>query len=87
MSDKITIINWNINSIGRHFDELKQLVATYNPDYICLQKVRNRTSLDKFSIPGYHAMFTFDDYGFMSGVVLYTRIIDGIEPIGKATCD
>lgn len=81
MSDKITIISWNINSIGRHFDELKQLVATYNPDYICLQKVRNKTSLDKFSIPGYHAMFTFDDYGFMSGVVLYTRIIGGIEPI------
>lgn len=81
MSDKITIISWNINSIGRHFDELKQLVDTYSPDYICLQKVRNKTSLDKFSIPGYHAMFTFDDYGFMSGVVLYTRIIDGIEPI------
>lgn len=81
MSDRTTIISWNINSIGRRFGELKQLAETYNPDYICLQKVRNKTSLDKFTIPGYHPLFTFDDYGSMSGVMLYTRIIDGIEPI------
>ena len=81
MSDKTTIISWNINSIGKRFDELKQLVEKYAPDYICLQKVRNKSTLDKFSIPGYHSLFTFDDYGSMSGVMLYTRIIDGIEPI------
>lgn len=81
MSDKTTITSWNINSIGRRFDELKQLVEEYRPDYICLQKVRNKTSLDKFTIPGYHSLFTFDDYGSMSGVMLFTRIIDGIEPI------
>ena len=81
MSDRITIISWNINSIGKRFDELKQLIETYNPDYICLQKVRNKTSLDKFTLPGYHSLFTFDDYGSMSGVMLYTRIINGIEPI------
>lgn len=81
MSDKMTIISWNINSIGRRFDELQQLVEEYRPDYICLQKVRNKTSLDKFTIPGYHSLFTFDDYGAMSGVMLYTKIIDGIEPI------
>lgn len=39
MSNKTTIISWNINSIGRRYDELKQLAETYNPDYICLQKV------------------------------------------------
>ena len=38
-----TIISWNINSIGRRFDELKRLVETYNPDFVCLQKVRNKT--------------------------------------------
>ncbi len=81
MSDKTTIISWNINSIGRRFDELKQLVETYAPDYVCLQKVRNKTALDRFTIPGYHSLFTFDDYGSMSGVMTYTRIIDGIEPI------
>lgn len=81
MSESTTIISWNINSIGRRFDELKQLTGTYTPDYICLQKVRNKTSLDKFIIPGYHSLFTYDDYGSMSGVMLYTRIIDGIEPI------
>lgn len=81
MSDKMTIISWNINSIGRRFDELKQLVEEYRPDFICLQKVRNKTSLDKFTIPGYHSLFTFDDYGSMSGVMLFIRIIDGIEPI------
>lgn len=81
MSDKTTVISWNINSIGKRFDELRQLVEKYAPDYICLQKVRNKSSLDKFSIPGYHSLFTFDDYGSMSGVMLYTKIIDGIEPI------
>ena len=81
MSNKTTIISWNINSIGRRYDELKQLAEAYNPDYICLQKVRNKTSLDKFTIPGYHSLFTFDDYGSMSGVMIYTRIKEGIEPI------
>lgn len=81
MSDKTTIISWNINSIGRRYDELKQLAETYNPDYICLQKVRNKSYLDKFTIPGHHGLFTFDDYGSMSGVVLYARTKDGIDPI------
>ncbi len=81
MSNKTTIISWNINSIGRRYDELKQLAETYNPDYICLQKVRNKSYLDKFTIPGYHGLFTFDDYGSMSGVMLYARTKDGIDPI------
>lgn len=81
MSNKTTIISWNINSIGRRYGELKQLVEAYNPDYICLQKVRNKTSLDKFTIPGYHSLFIFDDYGSMSGVMIYTRVKEGIEPI------
>ena len=82
MSNKTTIISWNINSIGRRYDELKQLAETYNPDYICLQKVRNKSYLDKFTIPGYHGLFTFDDYGSMSGVMLYARTKDG--KIGRA---
>lgn len=82
MSNKTTIISWNINSIGKHYHELKQLAETYNPEYICLQKVRNKIAdLDKFTIPGYHGLFTSDDYGSMSGVMLYAKIKDGVNPI------
>ncbi len=34
------IVSWNINGLKSRFDELKQLVNSYNPDFVCLQKVR-----------------------------------------------
>lgn len=74
------IISWNINSIGRRFGELKQLVESYAPDYVCLQKVRNNSGREKFSLEGYHSMFTFCDYGDMSGVMVYAKIEDGMDP-------
>ncbi len=75
------IISWNINSIGRRFDELKQLVESYDHDYVCLQKVRNNSGREKFSVDGYHPMFTVCDYGDMSGVMTYAKIESGIDPI------
>ena len=81
-----TIISWNINSIGRRFDELKRLVETYNPDFVCLQKVRNKTSsLGQFMIPRYHVFFNAQDYGDMSGVMLYIRIQEGIGQVCQLT--
>ncbi len=75
------IVSWNINSVGRRFDELKQLVELYAPDYVCLQKVRNNSGREKFSIEGYNTMFTVCDYGDMSGVMVYAKTDNEINPM------
>lgn len=73
-------ISWNINSLGRRFGELKELVETYNPDFVCLQKVRNNTTREKYILEGYHPLFSFEDYGNWSGVMTYSRIDNAVSP-------
>lgn len=71
---KYRFISWNINSIGKRFDEVKELVEAYNPDFMCLQKVRCASAREKYVIDGYKPMFTFDDYGDNSGVMIYGKV-------------
>ena len=44
------IISWNINGIKAHFDALQQLVNSYEPDILCLQKVKSSKGLEAFPI-------------------------------------
>lgn len=41
------IISWNINGIKAHFDALQQLVNSYEPDILCLQKVPEGVKLTR----------------------------------------
>lgn len=68
------IISWNINSLGRRFNELKLLIETYAPDFVCLQKVRCGSVREKHIVDGYRPMFNFDDYGDNSGVMIYGKV-------------
>lgn len=47
------IISWNINGIKSHYEALKELVAKYDPDIICLQKVKATHGTEGFPLPGY----------------------------------
>lgn len=42
------IISWNINGIGKRYDELEELPYRYRPDFICLQKVRCNDGRDEY---------------------------------------
>ncbi len=52
------IINWNVTGLASRFTELKQLVDNFTPDFLCLQKVRNNSSREKFDIVGYRQLYT-----------------------------
>lgn len=71
------IISWNINGLGKHFNELKQLIEAYNPDYVCIQKMRNKTGLEKFAIDGYQQLYVYNDIADWSGVIIYWKKLDG----------
>lgn len=68
------IISWNINGIGKRFDELEELAYRYRPNFICLQKVRCNDGRDDYKIEGYRQLFNLNDYGSWSGVTTYWKI-------------
>lgn len=70
------IISWNINGIKAHFDALQQLVDAYEPDILCLQKVKSSKRIEAFPIEDYKV---FDMPAYRSqyyGVGTYYRNID-----------
>ena len=70
------IISWNINGIKAHFDALQVLVNSYEPDILCLQKVKSSKGIEAFPIEGYKP---FDISTYRSryyGVGTYYRNID-----------
>lgn len=73
------IVSWNINGLKSRFDELKQLVNSYNPDFICLQKVRCNSGREQFEIEGFRALHAPVDSGKWSGVITYARIPDDVD--------
>lgn len=68
------IISWNINGIASRFEELRQLIGSYRPDIVCLQKVRCNKQRNLFAIDGYRILYEPCDSGSWSGVVVYVRI-------------
>lgn len=73
------IINWNVNGLASRFTELKQLVDDFTPDFLCLQKVRNNSSREKFDIVGYRQLYTMQDCGKWSGVMIYAKIPSAVD--------
>lgn len=69
----MNIISWNINGLKSGFDELRELIATYSPDFVCLQKVRCNTGREQYAIDGYRSLYTSADSGGWSGVMTYAR--------------
>lgn len=70
------IISWNINGIKAHYDALQQLVNSYEPDILCLQKVKSSKGIEAFPIEGYKP---FDISTYRSryyGVGTYYRNFD-----------
>lgn len=67
-------ISWNINGLTKRFEEVKQLLEDYAPDFLCLQKVRSHGDRDRFEIDGYRQLFAPQDCGDWSGVTIYTKI-------------
>lgn len=39
-------ISWNINSLKNKFGEVKGLIESYKPDFLCLQKIRLNKGLE-----------------------------------------
>lgn len=73
---ELRIISWNINGIKAHFDALQMLVNSYEPDILCLQKMKSSKGIEAFPIKGYKffdiSMYRSQYYG----VGTYYRNID-----------
>ena len=78
------LISWNIDGIKAHFDALLKLVDRYNPEIICLQKVKDSKDSTKFEIPGYKRACNSAPY---AGVVTYVKncipctFVQPLEPV------
>ena len=72
------IISWNINGLGRHFSDVKRLIEEHKPDFLCLQKMRNNTTREKYEIDGYKAIYNICDVGHYSGVMMYAKLFEEI---------
>lgn len=66
-------ISWNINGLTKRFEEVKELLEKYSPDYLCLQKVRSNADRDRFEVDGYRQLFAPQDCGDWSGVSIYAK--------------
>lgn len=66
-------ISWNINGLTKRFEEVKQLLEAYAPDYLCLQKVRSNADRNLFEVDGYRQLFAPQDCGDWSGVSVYAK--------------
>lgn len=72
--DVMLFISWNINGLAKRFEEVKQLLGKYAPDFLCLQKVRCNADRRRFEIDGYRQLFAPQDYGDWSGVTMYVKL-------------
>lgn len=72
------LISWNVNGLARRYDEVKELIAAYAPDFLCLQKVRSKEDSGRFTVDGYRQLFAPVDFGDWSGVSTYVRIDSGM---------
>ncbi len=66
-------VSWNINGLTKRFEEVKELLETYAPDFLCLQKVRSNADRDRFEVDGYRQLFALQDCGDWSGVSIYAK--------------
>lgn len=67
------IISWGINGLGRNFATIQQLAVKFEPDFICLQKVRCDRTREKYELEDYNSHYKPEDYGRDSGVMTYAK--------------
>lgn len=66
----LRLISWNIDGVKAHFGSLKQMVAEYQPDIICLQKYKDNKASAEFELPGYKRNYSLAAY---AGVATYIK--------------
>lgn len=64
------IVSWNIDGVKTHFDGLQQLVRKYDPDIICLQKLKCSGSVKPYELDGYKLTVS---KGPWAGVATYVK--------------
>lgn len=67
-------ISWNINGLTKRFEEVRQLLDKYAPDFLCLQKVRSNADRNRFEIDSYRQLYEPQDRGDWSGVSIYAKL-------------
>lgn len=80
-------ISWNINGFTKRYDEVKELIEAYSPDFLCLQKVRSGEERCRFIVEGYRQFFDAEDCGNWSGVTVYAKLSADILPRRITTPD
>ncbi len=70
-------ISWNINGLTKRFEEVRQLLDKYAPDFLCLQKVRSNADHNRFEIDSYRQLYAPQDRGDWSGVSIYAKLDSG----------
>ena len=77
------IISWNINSIAKRFDEVKELIARYSPDFLCLQKVRCKSNRERFCIPDVRSVFLIRGKRYICEKITATFTENGMSQLLK----
>lgn len=76
------LISWNIDGIKAKFDALQRLVAEYQPDVICLQKVKDSKCSKAFDLDGYKR---YNSVGPYAGVTTYVKKYIPVSPFTLAS--
>ena len=88
----LRLVSWNINSIRLRVDNVRQLVAEWAPDVLCLQETKTpdeRFPCEIFEALGYRHMLVHGMKGY-NGVAILARekfhAVDKWDRAGKADC-
>ncbi|MGI9435326.1 MAG: exodeoxyribonuclease III [Geminicoccaceae bacterium] len=88
----LTIATWNVNSVRLRLKGIERLLATADPDVICLQETKVVNDLfpgDAFRSLGYEHQAIHGQAGYHGVAVLSRQPIEHVEPIhwcGKDDC-
>ncbi len=84
------IATWNINGIRSGQEKLKEFLAEYSPDILCLQEVKlDPKKKDEIDIPGYFEHYYHADKNGYSGTAFFSKgkPVEVAEGIGLTEID
>lgn len=67
---RLRLVSWNIDGLKARFDSLKRLCSEYDPDIICLQKVKDSQCSKGCDLAGYNRIQSSAPY---AGVATYIK--------------
>lgn len=67
---RLRLISWNIDGLKARFDTLKRICLEYDPDIICLQKVKDSKHSKECDLEGYNRVQSSAPY---AGVATYIK--------------